>query len=160
MQLGHRRWFGRTTRRDAVGSPPAENRDKTRSEFAFSEREPYSRSRHRGMPMEVRAIFIVVLTRDLWLIVRVIVIIPHAQKRTKVSLLLCAKIHKFCFFAYNSKLAVVRFYALAAELMKIGMVEVLGGTPPFPPKTSTFIGTHSYFSGLTKNCGCRNAKCK
>ena len=61
------------------------------------------------MPMEVQAIFIVILTRGLWLIVWVIVIIPHAQKRTTVSLLLCAKIHKLCFFAHNSKLTVVRF---------------------------------------------------
>ena len=51
MQLGHRRWFGRTTKRDAACSPPAARRGKIRGEFVFSEGEPYSRSRYRGVPM-------------------------------------------------------------------------------------------------------------
>ena len=85
--------------------------------------------------MKVRAIFIVpwfVVVFYGRLIVWIItVIIPHAQKHTTVSLLLYAKMHKLCFFAHNSKFAVVRFCALTSELMKIGAVEILGRLPPF-----------------------------
>ena len=140
MQLGQRCWFGRTTKRESSGSLPAARREKTRGESAFSEGEPYSRSRYKDVPMEVRAIFIVVSTSGLlcFMVHRRIVwvIIPHTS-RTKTHNSKFTVVHKkniFVFFAHNSKLTAVRFCALASELMKIGTVEVLREMPPFSHK--------------------------
>ena len=55
------------TRRCGLTTGRKKRRGKIRGEFAFSEREPYSRSQYKGVPMERRAIFIVIL--DLWLVV-------------------------------------------------------------------------------------------
>lgn len=55
MQLGHKRWFARSTKRGAAGSPQAARRDNFYGQCAFSERETYSRSRYRGVPMVERA---------------------------------------------------------------------------------------------------------
>ena len=72
--------------------------------------------------MEVRAVFIVISDLLYFTVDRLCeygTIIPYAQKRPTVSLLLGAKMRKLCVFAPNSKLAVGRFCALASKLMKI-----------------------------------------
>ena len=59
--------------------------------------------------MEVRAVFIVISDLLYFTVDRLCeygTIIPYAQKRPTVSLLLGSKLHNLCIFAPNSKLTV------------------------------------------------------